>query len=176
MFSDLVPHLAGRADDLCVLNGMHADNSAHQPARRQMFTGLTLHGKPSIGAWVSYGLGTENRNLPSFIALRGAKFERASAFLPAEHQGTLLSPPASGLKGNPIRHLADTSMSVAEKRRQLNFIQSLNQSASRQAGDTRQMEGMIRSMELAFRMQVEAGSLADFTRESAATLKLLRSR
>jgi hypothetical protein len=172
MFSDLVPHLAGCADDLCVLNGMHADNSAHEPARRQMFTGLTLHGKPSIGAWVSYGLGTENRNLPSFIALRGAKFERASGFLPAEHQGTLLSPPTSGLKGNPIRHLTDTSMSVAEKRQQLDFIQSLNQSASRQAGDSRQMEGMIRSMELAFRMQVEAGSLADFTRESAATLKL----
>ena len=171
-FSDLIPDLCARADDLCVLNGMHADNSAHQPARRQMFTGVTLHGKPSIGAWVSYGLGTENRNLPSFIALGGSKFERASAFLPAEHQGTKLSPPSSGMKGNPIRHLADNSMSASEKRSQLDFIQSLNRSAARNTAGDEQMDGMIRSMELAFRMQVEASSLADFTRESAATMSL----
>lgn len=170
--SDLMPNLADCADDLCLLNGMHVDNSAHQPARRQMFTGVTLHGKPSIGAWVSYGLGTENNNLPSFIALGGSKFERASAFLPAQHQGTKLSPPSSGLKGNPIRHLADSSMSTSDKRQQLDFIQSLNRSAARNTPGNEQMEGMIRSMELAFRMQVEAGSLADFTAESAPTMNL----
>ncbi|MCP4174341.1 MAG: DUF1501 domain-containing protein [Fuerstiella sp.] len=170
-FSDLIPNLAGCADELCVLNGMYADNSAHQPARRQMFTGVPLHGKPSIGAWVSYGLGTENQNLPSFIALGGPSFERASAFLPAEHQGTKLSPPSSGLKGNPIRHLTDRSMSASDKRRQLDFIQSLNRSAARNTAGDEQMEGMIRAMELAFRMQVEASSLADFTRESTAILK-----
>jgi len=172
MFSDLIPHLADCADDLCVLNGMHADNSAHQPARRQMFTGVTLHGKPSIGAWVSYGLGTENRNLPSFIALRGAQFERANAFLPAAHQGTLLSPPRTGLKGRPIRHLIDSSMAIDEKRQQLDFIQSLNRTAGHDTAGDEQMEGMIRSMELAFRMQTEAGDLADFSRESAASLEL----
>ena len=171
MLSDLLPELGRCADELCLLNGMHADNAAHQPARRQVFTGVTSHGKPSIGAWVSYGLGTENRNLPSFIALRGAKFERASAFLPAAHQGTRLDPPSSGLKGRPIKNLVDSSMSLDQKRQQLDFIQSLNRSVGDQTAADQQMEGMIRSMELAFRMQAEAGWLADFAQESTATLK-----
>jgi len=168
MFSDWLPELSQSADDLCVLNGMHADNSAHQPARRQMFTGVTLHGKPSIGAWVSYGLGTENQNLPSFIAMRGAKFERASGFLPADHQGTLLSAASS----RPIRHLVDPSMSLSNKRRQLDFIQAINRSTREQTAPDPQMEGLIRSMELAFRMQSEAGSLADFAQETAVTRHL----
>ena len=168
MISDLLPELSHCADDLCLLSGMHADNSAHQPARRQMFTGVILHGKPSIGAWVSYGLGTENQSLPSFIAMRGAKFERSNGFLPASHQATLLSASSS----RPIQHLVDSSMSFTEKRRQLDFIQSLNRSTQEQTADDRHMEGMIRSMELAFRMQTEAGSLADFAQETPATLKL----
>tara|TARA_B100000676_G_scaffold270287_1_gene286872 strand:- start:58 stop:1083 length:1026 start_codon:yes stop_codon:yes gene_type:complete len=161
-----MPELHACADELCFLNGMHADNSAHQPARRQVFTGVTLLGKPSFGSWVSYGLGTENRNLPSFVALRGAKFERASAFLPAAHHGIALS-----TGSRPIKHLVDSSMSKPEKRAQLDFIQSLNRAASVQTQD-REMEGMIRSMELAFRMQVDAANLADLSGETEATKRL----
>ena len=90
--SDLLPHLASVADDLCLLRGMYTDNKAHAPATLQFHTGVIAEARPSMGAWISYGLGTENENLPSFISIHppGDVRTYGSSFLPAAHQGTPL--------------------------------------------------------------------------------------
>jgi len=94
MISDLMPHLATVADDLCLLRGMNADNPQHAGATLQFHTGTFAEVRPSMGAWVSYGLGTENANLPSFVSIQGGGVrEYGSAFLPAIHQGTKLTVP-----------------------------------------------------------------------------------
>ena len=94
MISDLMPHLASVADDICLLRGMNADNPQHAGAALQFHTGVFSEVRPSMGSWISYGLGTENQDLPSFVTIQPDHVrEYGSAFLPAIHQGTALSVP-----------------------------------------------------------------------------------
>src|SRR6185369_13478131 len=143
------PHLAGVADDLCLLRAVHTDSEAHAPATLQLHTGVTLDVRPSMGSWISYGLGTENQNLPSFITIHPDSDVRTygSAFLPAVHQGTPLTV-TSNPKELPIKNLRDVEGNAAVQERRLQFMQSLNRRLLSQAGTDAQMEGMIESFEL----------------------------
>ncbi|MGQ0634984.1 MAG: DUF1501 domain-containing protein [Planctomycetaceae bacterium] len=184
-WSDLLPHLARQVDDLCLLNGLVADNPAHPPAVLQMQTGYTQGAHPALGSWVSYGLGTENRNLPGFVTIAplmggdgGGSHLFHSAYLPAIHQGT---PVAMANAGQPeagmtpldsVRFLNRPGLPPARQRRQLDYLLDLNEKLAVQATGDPQMEGMLEAMELAFRMQTTAPQLFDLSHESDVTQAL----
>lgn len=171
--SDLLPHLATVADDLCLLRAVQVDNEAHAPASLQMHTGVSAEVRPSMGSWVSYGLGTENDNLPSFVTIHADSDVRlyGSAFLPAAHQGTpVIVPKAPGEFA--IRNLQDPSSVPAQQRRRLDFLQNMNRRLLDRYGSDAQMEGIIESFELAFRMQTETPQLVDLSHETQATQDL----
>ena len=175
--TDMLPHLGSHADDLCVLLGMEADSEAHAPAVRQLHTGATQLVRPSIGSWVSYGLGTENENLPAFLTINpnitgdGVQLY-GSAFLPAVYQGTAIGKPAGGGKNTTISYSKDPSISPQMQRKQLDLLQEMNRAHLEKLETDRQMEGLIESFELAFRMQAEAPELIDLENESPATREL----
>ncbi|HEX7899610.1 MAG TPA: DUF1501 domain-containing protein, partial [Planctomycetota bacterium] len=175
--SELFPHLARRADDLCVLNGMHTEGVDHGQATNRLHTGADTFVRPSVGAWVSYGLGTENRNLPGFVTVSPLKGDigvrgYSNAFLPAAYQGTPIGSEGLPAREATVRHLANDRVSGERQRRQLDLLRTLDEehAAAREVDD--RLEGAIRSFELAFRMQAEAPAVLDLAGESAETLKL----
>ncbi len=180
MITDWLPHLARHADELCLLTAMQTDSEAHSPAGRQLNTGATQLIRPSMGSWITYGLGTENQNLPGFISvcppLKGDNVgvhNFGNAFLPAVFQGTLLGSAARGAtKSARFDHVADSSLPLELQRGQLDFIQQMNQSYLDKLETDRRMEGVIQSFELAFRMQAEAPDLVDLSTEPKETLDL----
>ena len=171
--SDLLPHTASIADEICLLRAMHADNNQHQPAALQFHTGVTADVRPSMGSWVSYGLGAENSNLPNFITIHPDSDTRlyGASFLPAAHQGTKVVIP-QGDKQSPIDYLADVSGDAKAQRARIDFTQRMNRRLLDQAQIDARMEGMIESMEIAFRMQSSTPELVDISNESEATKKL----
>ncbi|MBP90545.1 MAG: sulfatase [Planctomycetaceae bacterium] len=173
MISDLMPNIASVADDLCLLRGMYTDNKAHAPATLQLHTGTLAESLPSMGSWISYGLGTENDNLPSFITIHPPEDVRnyGSSFLRARHQGTPLNVPASE-KASAIKYLQDPDTSAIDQRRRLDFVQHMNRKLLDRVETDAQMEGIIESFELAFRMQAETPRLVDLSGESQETLRL----
>jgi hypothetical protein len=173
MISDLLPHTASIADEICLLRAVHADNNQHQPAALQFHTGVTADVRPSMGSWISYGLGAENQNLPSFISIHPDSDTRlyGSSFLPAAHQGTKVIIPSSD-KQSPIDYLADISGDAKAQRARIDFTQRMNKRLLDQTGTDARMEGMIESMETAFRMQMTAPELVDLSNESEATKQL----
>jgi hypothetical protein len=172
MISDLMPHLASAADDLCLLRAVHTDNEAHAPATLQLHTGASIDVRPSMGSWFSYGLGTENENLPSFITVNPDSDVRTygAGFLPAAHQGTPVNVAAG--RGAAIKYLVDDESSPAVQRRRLDLVQRMNRRLLDRAGTDRRMEGMIASFELAFRMQTETPRLVDLSGETQVTRDL----
>lgn len=172
--SDLLPHLGRHADELCVLRGVQADSPNHPVAIRQLHTGNLFDAVPSMGSWLSYGLGTENQQLPSYITILPGEGERnySSAFLPAIHQGTAIENVESAPGKAPIRHLSDASLPREVQRRRVDLIQAMNRRQLSRLQADRQMEGVIDSFELAFRMQTETPRLVDLADESKATLEL----
>ncbi len=172
--SDLVPHMHAHADTLALVRSCAVDSVIHAPAHYQMNSGRVFMGHPSLGSWVTYGLGSESENLPAFVAMaqpqgtpEGGAPCWSSGFLPASCQGTLFRP---GL--NPIVNLApdDPSFDRPRQRRVLDYLQGLNQ-RHLPAGDT-ELEARIASYELAFRMQAEAPEAVDISRETAETRAL----
>ncbi|MBC8356932.1 MAG: DUF1501 domain-containing protein [Planctomycetes bacterium] len=173
MISDLLPNLAGVADELCMLRGVVSDNKAHAPAALQFHTGHIAEARPSMGSWISYGLGTENDNLPSFMTIHPKQDERTygASFLPAIHQGTPLRVP--GNEGDlAIANLQDADAAPESQRRRLDFLQRINQRLLHRVKTDSQMEGVIESFELAFRMQAETPALVDLSNETQGTLDL----
>jgi hypothetical protein len=172
--SDLLPHTARHADDLCVLRAVQADSPNHPVAIRQLHTGNLFDTVPSMGSWLSYGLGTENQQLPSYITILPAEGERnfSSAFLPAIHQGTAIQHVGSSPDTAPIRHLTDTQIPEQVQRRRIDLIQMMNRRQLDRLATDQQMEGVIESFELAFRMQTETPRLVNFADESKDTLQL----
>src|SRR5262249_15722717 len=133
--------------------------------------------RPSLGSWVTYGLGTENNNLPGFITIappraHGGVQNYSSAFLPAIYQGTAIGTSDVPVKGASIPFLSNSQLSTAMQRRQLDLIQRLNRSHLRRCEDDAQIEGMVQAYELGFRMQSAAPSAFELGQESAATLQL----
>jgi hypothetical protein len=173
MISDLLPNLAELVDELCFIHSMTARSNTHGPAENQMSTGFTLDGFPSVGAWVSYALGSHCDNLPAFVAIpdpRGVPqigpSNWSSAFLPAVFQGTAFS------AQRRIPHLArPAAVSAQAEEAGRNFLRLLNeQHLARHPGDT-ELSARIASYELAARLQLEASAVADLSTESAHTLE-----
>jgi len=173
MMSDLLPNLSGVADELCLLRAMVADNKAHAPAALQFHTGHIAEARPSMGAWLSYGLGTENQNMPGFITIHppGDGRTYGAGFLPAIHQGTPLRVPGKD-GGVAITNLRDPDTKPDLQRRRLDFLQRINRRLLNRVKTDSQMEGIIESFELAFRMQAETPGLIDLSRESKQTLEM----
>jgi len=175
--SELFPEVAKHADKLCLLNGMHTDLPNHPQAFIQMHCGIFQSPRPSLGAWTLYGLGTENANLPGFITLsppqnNGGPVNYGASFLPAMYQGTKIGRGGFGGGGQQVSNLKNPKLTMDAQREQLDFVQSLNQNALEAVGTNPEIEGLISSYELAFRMQGELPKLLDTSKESAATLKL----
>ena len=171
--SDMLPNLGSVADELCLLQAMHTDNKAHAPATLQFHTGTLSDVRPSMGSWISYGLGSENNNLPGFITIHppGDGRTYGSSFLPASHQGTPLRVPESS-KVSAIPHLTDPATTPSSQRKRLDFLQDLNQNLLTRVKQDSQMTGIMESFELAFRMQMETPKLVDLSSESQSTRDL----
>ncbi|MFT7643521.1 MAG: hypothetical protein ACI9G1_005287 [Pirellulaceae bacterium] len=180
--SSLFPHLSKHADDLCLLKGMHCDQPNHSQATVQTHTGSFQFVRPSIGAWSVYGLGTENSSLPGFIVLnpQGGTANFGSAFLPAAYQGTKLG---AEVRGRPnastgpvdspqLPNIKSPQLTAKSQRVQLDFIQQLNRNKLEREIFQPQVEGMIQSFELAFRMQTTMLDLVDLSKETQATKDL----
>ena len=175
--SELFPEVVRHADELCLINSMQTDLPNHPQAFVQMHTGIFQFPRPSLGAWVLYGLGTDNQNLPGFISLcppanNGGPANYGSAFLPAVYQGTRI-----GFNGRPVSeaqvsNLANPRRSTSAQRLQLDFVQALNRRTLENDGVNPAVEGVIESYELAFRMQGELPKLMDLENESKATREL----
>ncbi len=167
--SSLLPNLRNCADDLCVVRSVHAANPNHGPAINFMHSGRIDQVHPALGAWVSYGLGTENQNLPGFVAL-GSTFIPIgrSGYLPGEHQGT---PIVLGQDApeRMIANLRNPRLSRDRQEQQLALIRGLNQNHLAERGVDAMLEARTRAMETAFRMQFEAGEAFDLRKESPAT-------
>lgn len=173
--SDLLPETSRHADKLCVINGMYADTGNHAQSFLQMHSGERLRSRPSLGAWINYGLGTENQNLPGFISLHTSKPSvYTSAFLPPVYAGTPIGVNGESMSTATINNIRGDHLPHSEKRRQLDFVQTLNRGHAQQSPDPSQLEGVIESMELAFRMQSTAPALLDTSTESAETLQRYR--
>ncbi|HRX77822.1 MAG TPA: DUF1501 domain-containing protein [Pirellulaceae bacterium] len=173
--SELLPETAKHADQLCVINGLHADTGIHAQSFLQLHTGERLRERPSLGSWITYGLGTENQNLPGFISLNTSKSSiYSSAFLPSIYNGTPIGVNGEDMSLATIRNVTSEHLPLAAQRRQLDFVQALNREhLAQRAGDQR-LDSVIRSMELGFRMQSEAPDLLDLSNETQETLERYR--
>mgnify|MGYP003668520579 FL=1 len=174
--SELFPQLATCADDLCFLHGMQTEVPAHPQAYLRMHTGSSQFVRPSLGAWTQYGLGSLNENLPGFITLSppsglGGAQNYGSAFLPAQYQGTRIGVEKRPIANAQIANLT-SSQSPAAQRAELDLVQSLNQSKLRREQRDPQVEGLIESFELAYRMQGEMPDVMDLEKETEATRQL----
>jgi len=173
--SSLFPHTARFADDLCVVRSMYTDTAAHASGCLQMNTGNVVIGKPSLGAWLSYGLGTETEDLPSFVVMtdpRGGPISGASnwaaGFMPAAYQGTLFRS-----TGSPLLDLATPEGTSARSQRDtLDLIQVLNRNHLKAHPDENELTARIQSYELAFKMQTAAAEVVDLDRDDARTRAL----
>ena len=170
--SELFPHVATCADDLCVVRSMVADNINHNGACLQMNTGEQVFSRPSMGSWLTYGLGSENQNLPGFVVISPAQPAQgaplwSSSFLPAAYQGTLVS----DLK-NPILNLANPMFTRDRQRRQLDTLKRINELHRVKREEDSRLSARIESFELAFRMQARAPEAFDVELESEETKKL----
>lgn len=185
--SELFPHLGECADDMCVIRSVHTDIPNHEPSMLMMNTGHTQVGRPSLGSWLTYGLGTGNHNLPGFVVLCpdvpttvGPPLWN-SAFLPPMHQGTFISDMVErpdqivGKDFDPkklVSFINNKDFTLTEQRRELDLLAKLDR--LRRAGQEKdpQLDGAINSMEVAYRMQTEAPDVFDIRKESEATLRL----
>lgn len=170
--SDLLPHTASIADEICLLRAMHADNNQHAPAALQFHTGFTTDVRPSMGAWIGYGLGTENQNLPGFVTIHPDSDVRTygAAFLPAAYQGTKLTVPQGDEP--PIDYLRDPAGDPRVQRLRLDFTQRQNRRLLKSVEVDARMEGMIEAMEIAHRMQTATPALVDLSGESESMKRL----
>jgi hypothetical protein len=167
--SDLYPNVARHVDDLCFIHSLQAESNNHAPASYQLHTGEIQAGKASIGSWVTYGLGTENQNLPGYVLLfdagpLGGSANYTNGFLPPAFQGTRLRD-----NGTPVLDLLPPNEFAAGQRASLDLIQQLNQKHRDARPGFAELDARIASYELAYRMQSAALEVGDIAKESAAT-------
>lgn len=172
--SELFPELARQADRLCVVRSMHTEGSAHGEALLRLHTGQANLVRPSVGAWVSYGLGSDNENLPAFITIspprgHGGVQNYGSAFLPTLHQGTAIGSAETPIAKAVVSNLGNPRLKPSEQREQLDLIQSLNRRHARATGKDQQVDGLIANYELAFRMQSAMPAIMSLNDESQET-------
>ncbi len=171
--SELFPHIAQHADDLCVVRSMVSEFSEHTAANYFLHTGLGMSGRPSMGAWTTYGLGTENQSLPGFIVLNGGltppggSDNFSNGFLPATYQGSIFRAGA-----NPVSDLERTEKTAELQKNKLDLLHKLDSSCASQFDHSDKIESAIANYELAFRMQAAVPELLEISKESEATRKL----
>lgn len=171
--SDLFPHIASRSDHLCVLNSMTSAFPEHTSANYFLHSGLGLQGRPSMGAWIAYGLGSFNENLPGFVVLNGGQIPSGgldcfgSGFLPASFQGSLLN-----ANGTPLANIVPNEKAPAQQQAKRRLAERLNRIALETSGGNDALESAIANAELAARMQIAIPDLLDVSNESDATRRL----
>lgn len=175
--SELFPETAKHVDDLCFIHSMQTEGVAHGPATLFLHCGSTNFVRPSMGAWVSYGMGSENRNLPAFVTIapslgNGGTRNFGSAFLPARHQGTAIGSAGQPARELRIRNLASGADLSTEGRERFELTQQLNAAQAGQGPLDSEIEAAIESYELAWRMQMNAPNVLDVARETEETKAL----
>ncbi|QDU26573.1 hypothetical protein ETAA8_16530 [Anatilimnocola aggregata] len=177
--SEVLPHLARHADDLCLINGMFHDTGLHEAGCVMMHTGEFRFTRPSIGSWITYGLGSESENLPAYVSVNPRDRNESSgcysnAFLPAVHHATIMRGVSKlGVqKSPPIRNVNNPILSTSEQRRQLDFVQRLNVRYQQQKQSDSQIDAVIESFERAYRMQSAVPELLEVGSETKETLEL----
>ncbi len=173
LLSDFLPHLAECADDICLVNSMYSDAFNHHPGQLLLMSGSIQFGRPSMGAWVTYGLGSESQNLPGFVVMSagrgtsGGASNWTSGFLPSTYEGVIFRN-----VGDPVLYLSNPpGVSSRTQRAELDLIRDLNQERYTATEDV-EIASRIASYELAFRMQASAPELLDFSKESPKTLEM----
>ena len=168
--SELFPHVGACIDDICVIRSMHADVPNHEPSLMLMNCGEARLIRPSFGSWVTYGLGSENQNLPGFIAMcpGGYPIQETqnwqSAFLPGAYQGTYIDTKHTSID-KLIEHIRNQYVTTTEQRHQLDLLRKLNEQHAHQRQQDAQLEARIQSFELAYRMQMDASDAFDISKE-----------
>ena len=167
--SEIFPHTAKHADEICVLRSMRADVPNHEPSLMLMNCGESLQVRPSMGSWLTYGLGTENQNLPGFIAMcPGYPIQESQnwqcGFLPGSFQGTYVDTRKTKVE-DLIAHIRNPRLSLEQQRRQLDLLRRINERHAKARQNESQLEARIHSFELAYRMQMEATDAFDISRE-----------
>ncbi|MCO8122189.1 DUF1501 domain-containing protein [Stieleria sp. TO1_6] len=180
MMSELLPHLSGMADDLCIIKSLHTDAINHDPAKTLFCTGSQIPGKASLGAWLSYGLGRMNENLPDFVVMNSAFWTGGtgnvqalysrlwgSGFLPSKHQGVSFQP-----SGDPVLFLSNpTGVTTRSRKTMLDLVSELNRDHLNEIGDP-EIRTTIAQQEMAFRMQSSVPELTDLSDEPQQVLDL----
>jgi hypothetical protein len=174
--SEIFPQIGGCIDDLCVIRSMHTNLPNHEPSFLMMNSGETQPTRPSYGSWLTYGLGSENQNLPGFVVLCPGQPTVgpqlwSNSFLPGIYQGTHINNSSLDPK-NIIKNINNRHLPPSVQRRQLDLLKKINQQHLAQRGQDAELEGRIESLEMAFRMQFEAQEVFDISQESEATRKL----
>jgi hypothetical protein len=175
--SDLFPEIGRHVDDLCFIHSMHTEGVAHGPATLFLHCGSTNSIRPSIGSWITYGLGTENANLPGFISIaatsgNGGPRNYGNAFLPAAYQGTALGKAGAPAASAAIRNLGNADRPREMQRREFDLLRSLNAEQLRASAGDSELEAVASSFELAWRMQSHAPDVLDLSREPATVQSL----
>lgn len=176
--SELFPEIAKHVDDLCFLKGMHTEGVAHGPSTLFLHTGATNLVRPSLGSWLMYGLGTENQSLPGFVQLqpsdtKGGPRNYSNGFLPAVYQGTAIGRANRSIQQMTIDHIRNQQLTAAQTQERFQLTQQLNQlQVARRSEEDQRLEAVIRSYELAWRMQADAPEVLDLNRETAETQQM----
>lgn len=175
--SDLFPEMARHVDDLCFIHSLHTEGVAHGPATLFLHCGATQFIRPSMGSWITYGLGTENENLPGFVSIgpsagNGGARNYGNAFLPPVYQGTAIGKAGMDARNIGIRNLANQHWSQDEQKKQFELIRQLNGAQIKRQPNDSELEAVINSYELAWRMQQHAPGVLDLGQESAQTLAM----
>jgi hypothetical protein len=171
--SDFIPHIASCADDIALIRSMHTDSFNHHPGQLAMNTGVPTFGRPSMGSWINYGLGSESKNLPGYVVLTagrgtsGGASNWSSGFLPTTYQGILFRN-----QGEPVLNLNNpTGLTQAMQSKTVEAIRDLNRQRHQYIGDP-EINSRISAYELAFRMQSAAPDMIDLSREKPETLEM----
>ena len=175
--SSMFPLIAQNVDKLCFIKSMHTEGVAHGPSTLFLHTGATNFVRPSVGSWVTYGLGTENQNLPGFVTINptqnmGGPRNYSNAFLPAIYQGTAIGRAGLSAKEAKFRYITNDLVPPEQQKKQFDFLQSLNREHSQAARQDDDLEAAIDSYELAYRMQMNAPGVTDLSNETEETKKL----
>ncbi|MEL7498486.1 MAG: DUF1501 domain-containing protein [Planctomycetota bacterium] len=175
--SDLFPHMGQHVDKMCMIHSMHTEGVAHGPSTLFLHTGATNLVRPSVGSWITYGLGTENQNVPGFVTInpsssKGGPRNYSNAFLPTIFQGTAIGRAGQPVVKSTIRNINNRHIPADLQRQQLEFLGQLNREQSRHWQQEDQLEATIESYELAYRMQQNAPGIMDLSGESKETLAM----
>ncbi|MFK7770174.1 MAG: DUF1501 domain-containing protein [Mariniblastus sp.] len=174
--SDLFPHMAEHVDKMCMIHSMHTEGVAHGPSTLFLHTGATNLIRPSVGSWITYGLGSVNQNVPGFVtinpsAANGGPRNYSNAFLPTSFQGTSIGRAGQPAKNSKLKNISNRHLSETVQKKQFEFLQRMNKTQLARLQNDERLEATIESFELAYRMQMNAPGIMDLSNETAATLE-----